>query len=227
MWCVDAHSCLTLCDPVDCSPPGSSVQGILQARTLGWAAMPSSRGSPRAGDGAHISCVSCTTGGFFTTMPPGKPCDAATFDHGEVDFCVWCEVGLFPADKETSFPVPFPAQPPFNQRGPTSSQSCIEGSWSPLCSTGWVVVLSSAPHSLMPSVSQLFSRSVVSDSLWPWLDCSTPGLPVHHQLPEFTPTHVHWVGDAIQPSHPLSSPSPPAFNLSQHQGLFQWVSLMS
>ena len=53
---------------------------------------------------------------------------------------------------------------------------------------------------------------------------STPGLPVHHQLPESTHTHVHWVGDAIQPSHPLSSPSPPALNLSQHQGLFKWVS---
>ena len=52
---------------------------------------------------------------------------------------------------------------------------------------------------------------------------STPGLPVHHQLPEFSQTHVHWVGDAIQPSHPLSSPSP-ALNLSQQQGLFQWVS---
>ena len=50
---------------------------------------------------------------------------------------------------------------------------------------------------------------------------STPGLPVHHQLPEFTQTHVHPVGDAIQPSHPLSSPSPPAPNPSQHQGLFQ------
>ena len=56
------------------------------------------------------------------------------------------------------------------------------------------------------------------------LDCSMPGLPVHHQLLEFTQTHVHWVGDAMQPSHPLSSPSAPAFNLSQHQGLFQWVS---
>ena len=56
------------------------------------------------------------------------------------------------------------------------------------------------------------------------MDCSAPGLPVHHQLPEFTQTHVHWVGDAIQPSHPLWSPSPPAFNLSQHQGLFKWVS---
>ena len=56
------------------------------------------------------------------------------------------------------------------------------------------------------------------------MNCSTPGLPVRHQLPEFTQTHVHWVSDAIQPSHPLSSPSPPAFNLSQHEGLFQWVS---
>ena len=56
------------------------------------------------------------------------------------------------------------------------------------------------------------------------MDCSMPGFPVHHQLPEFTQTRVHWVGNAIQPSHPLSSPSPPAFNLSQHQGLFRWVS---
>ena len=53
---------------------------------------------------------------------------------------------------------------------------------------------------------------------------STPGLPVHHQLPEFTQTHVHWVGDAIQPSRHLLPPSPPALNLSQHQGLFKWVS---
>ena len=56
------------------------------------------------------------------------------------------------------------------------------------------------------------------------MDCSTPGFPVHHQLPELAKTHVHWVGDAIQPSHSLSSPSPLAFNLSQHQDLFQWVS---
>ena len=55
------------------------------------------------------------------------------------------------------------------------------------------------------------------------MNCSTPGFPVHHQLPESTQTHVHRVSDAIQPSHSLSSPSP-TFNLSQHQGLFQWVS---
>ena len=58
------------------------------------------------------------------------------------------------------------------------------------------------------------------------MDCSMPGLPVYHQLLEFTQTHVHWVCDAIQPSHSLFSPSPPAFNLSQHQGLFQWVSFL-
>ena len=55
------------------------------------------------------------------------------------------------------------------------------------------------------------------------MNCSTPGLPVHHQIPEFTQTHVHWVSDAIQPSHPLSSPSPPAANPSQHKSLFQWA----
>ena len=55
-------------------------------------------------------------------------------------------------------------------------------------------------------------------------DCSTPDLPVLHHLPELAQTHVHWVSDAIQPSHPLSSPFPPDFNLSQHQGIFHWVS---
>ena len=67
-----------------------------------------------------------------------------------------------------------------------------------------------------------FSHLVMSDSLDP-MNRSTPGLPVHHQLQEFTQTHVHWVSDAIQPSHPWSSPSPPAPNPSQHQSLFQWV----
>ena len=60
-------------------------------------------------------------------------------------------------------------------------------------------------------------------TLWDPVNCSTPGFPVHHQLPDLAQTHIHWISDAIQPSHPLLSPSPPAFNLSQHQGLF-WVS---
>ena len=74
------------------------------------------------------------------------------------------------------------------------------------------------------SVSVQFSCSVVSDSLRP-MNRSMPGLPVHHQLPEFTQTHAHQVGDAIQPSHPLSSPSPPTPYPSQRQGLFQRVTL--
>ena len=82
---------------------------------------------------------------------------------------------------------------------------------------------------ISPPFQTLFPfRSVQFISVAPTLcdpmDCSMAGLPVHHQFPEFTQTHVHWVGDAIQPSHPLSSPSPPTFNLSQPQGLFKWVS---
>ena len=64
-----------------------------------------------------------------------------------------------------------------------------------------------------------FSSVQSSLTLCDSMNCSTLGLPVHHQLPESTQTHVHQVGDAIPPSHPLSFPSPPAFNLSQHQGL--------
>ena len=76
----------------------------------------------------------------------------------------------------------------------------------------------------MTSSVQFSSVAQSCPTLCDPMDCSTPGLPVHHQLQEFTQTHVHWVGDAIQLSHPLSSPSPPTFNLSQHQGVFQWVS---
>ena len=74
------------------------------------------------------------------------------------------------------------------------------------------------------AVSKFSSVIQLCQTLCDPMHCSTPGLPVHHQLPEFTQTHVHWVSDTIQPSHPLSSPSVPALNLSQHQGLFQWVS---
>ena len=68
----------------------------------------------------------------------------------------------------------------------------------------------------------LFSSSVMSDFYDP-MDCSMTRFSVLHYLPEFAQTHAHWVNDPIQPSHPLSSPSPPALNLAQHQGLYQWV----
>ena len=88
----------------------------------------------------------------------------------------------------------------------------------------WLWLVCSYFLFLPKSVSVQFSSVAQSyPTLYDPTNRSTPGLPVHHQHPEFTQTHVHWVSDAIQPSHPLSSPSPPAFNPSQHQGLFQWV----
>ena len=113
------QSCATLCDPIDSSPPGSTVSGILQARVLEWVAI------------------------------------------------------AFSVIKDQSLQFS------------SVAQSCLT-----LCDP---------------------------------MNCRTPGLPVHHQLPEFTQTHVHRVSDAIQPSHPLLSPSPPAPNPCQHQGLFQSV----
>ena len=129
-----AQSCLTLCDPMNCSLPSSSVRGILQARVLEW-----------------VTAINCFLG--------------------------------------TALPV-------------------LQKFW-------YVVFLLSFTSSSFSSVAQL------CPTLCNPMNRSTPGLPVHHQLPEFTQTHIHQVRDAIQLSHPGSSPSPPAPNLSQHQGLFQ------
>ena len=140
------QSCLTLCDPMDCSPPGSSVHGILQARTLEWVAMPSSGDLPDPGI-EPTSTSPALAGGFFTTSATWEALRTCTVQFSSV------------------------------------AQSCLT-----FCDP---------------------------------VNHSTPGLPVRHQLPEFTQTHGHRVSDAIQPSHPLSSPSPPAPNPSQHQSLFQ------
>ena len=80
---------------------------------------------------------------------------------------------------------------------------------------------------MLVSGVQWNNSSVQPLSLCDTMDCTTPGLPVHPQLLELAQTHVHRVSDTIQPSHLLSSPSPPAFNLSQHQGLFQWVNSLA
>ena len=99
-------------------------------------------------------------------------------------------------------------------------------SWQPMSPLG--SVMWNGIGWLLGTQFQLMGFSSVAQScptLCDPMDCSTPGLPVHHQLPEPTQTHVHWVGDAIQPSHPLSSPSP-VFDISQHQSLFQWVSFL-
>ena len=85
-------------------------------------------------------------------------------------------------------------------------------------------------HDLAAAAEQPYQFTSVTQlclTLWYPMDCSTPSLPVHHQLLECAQMHVHQVGHAIQPSHPLFSPSPPAFNFSQHQGIFQWFRLFS
>ena len=126
--------CLTLCNPMDYNPPGSSVHGILQEWILEWVVIPLSRGSSQTMDQSQVSCIA---GRFLT---------------------IW-------ATREIQ------------------------------------------SHKLVQ-----FSHSVVSDSLWP-MDGSTLGFPVHHQLLNLAQTHAHWVGDTIQPPHPVSFLSP-AFNLS-------------
>ena len=79
-------------------------------------------------------------------------------------------------------------------------------------------------HNPNNTVIQFSSVAQSCPTLCDPMDCSKSGFPVHHQIPKLAQTHVHWVGDTVQPSHSLPSPSPPAFNLSQHHGLFQWVS---
>ena len=97
------------------------------------------------------------------------------------------------------------------------------------------VAVTKSPYALIPFLppthsltwvrsDQIRSVTQLCLTLCDPMDCNTPGSPVYHQLPELAQTHVHRLCDAIQPSHPLLSPSPPAFNLSQHQGLFQGVS---
>ena len=101
--------------------------------------------------------------------------------------------------------------------------------WSGVCQSGvsretepiWTMHLEISYRNVLTWFS---SVAQLCPTLWDPMDCSTPGLPVHHQLLEFAQIHVYQVSDAIQPSHLLSSPSPPAFKPSQHQGLFQWVS---
>ena len=138
----------TRCDPMDSSPPGSSVHGILQARILEWVATSFSMVSSQPRDQNQVSCFSCI------------------------------------------------------------------GRWVLYHWATWEVPLEFYQFS---SVTQ--SCPTLCDPV----DCSTPGIPVHHQLLELAQIHVHWVGDAIQPYLPLSSPSPPALNRSPHQGLFKWV----
>ena len=203
----DAQSSPTLCNPMDCI-----VHGILQARILEWVAFPFSRGSSQPRDQTQVSRIA---GRFFTSC--------AT--RGAQEDCGgWC--------------IPFPADLP--DPGIELGSSALQVDSLPIQLSGKPILLGKVciicfttcqeafnkrlPVCCFGSVRNPLQFSSVAQShltLCDPMNRSTPGLPVHHQLPEFTQTHAHGVGDAIQPSRPLSSPSPPAPNPSKHQGLFQ------
>ena len=183
------QSCLTLCDPIDSSPPGSPIPGILQARTLEWVAISFSGSRAYLYTKSILVLLAAYPVLLRVEVHPSRlPCPLSVDGQGVTIIC-------------------------FHQTIAWLTRV-----------TGWFLRVSGAifSGSLSRPLSVQFS-SVTQSSPTPCnpMTCSTPGLPVHHQLPEFTQTHVHRVSGAIQPSHPLLSPSPPAPNPSQHQTLFQ------
>ena len=119
----------------------------------------------------------------------------------------------FPSPEDLSDPGIEPRSPALRADALTSEPPSVDYLAIDVANISWVIIcihFSSVAQSC-PTLCDL-------------MDCSTPGLPIHHQLLELAQSYVHRVGDTIQPSHPLSSPSPPAFSLSQHQGIFKWVS---
>ena len=226
-------------DPVDCSPPGSSVHGILQARILEWVVISFSRGSSQPRDWTQVSCLA---GRFFTNW-------AMREAHSNIK-CLKEKINSsrrWPESRQRSGKGWLGEDSVTDAKGETVNSLDEESHLfcthththththtKPHC-TGMVripagkISVDSIPEEVMqcPSFYHCSVRfSSVSQSrltLCDPMNHSTPGLPVHHQLPEFTQTHIHWVSDAIQPSHPLSSPSPPVSNPSQHHSLFQWV----
>ena len=204
--CSVPSLCPTLCDP------GSSLHGLLQIRILEWAAKPSSRGSSRHRDQTGVSESPALAGRFFTAEPSGKPLRTLCL-------CKLLRILLSTVSITNSYIYAFgfiyPSLP--NSRLITPQISTCRA---------WIVpfFLSSLGScycwtSFVPVCIQFSSVTQLCPTLCNPMNHSMPGLPVHHQLTEFIQTHVHRVGDAIQPTHPLLSPSPPAPNPSQNQGL--------
>ena len=177
-----------------CSLPGSSVHGIFQARILEWVAISLSRGSSRPRDGTQVSR---TAGRCFTLWATREV---------HIQMRMLCLLFLHTHINSLFYSL----IPTYIKQHVSLLQRITDTHW-PILSFPILMGI------------QFCSVAQSCPTLCDPMNRSTPGLPVHHQPPESTQTHVHQDGDAIQPSHPLSSPSP-ALNLSQHQGLFQWVS---
>ena len=196
-----------------CSPPGSSILGFSRQEYWSGLPFPSPGDLPDPGI-EHVPPASA--GRFFTTEPPGKP---STFsDKAKQVLKKWRVSSEDPGHNwSLQCPVRLPHSLPWFYTTWGVGKSVLatrekEINW--FCVAYWSLLAKYPTHMTFSSVAQSCL------TLCNPLDCSTPGLPVHRQLLDFTQTHVHWVSDIIQPSHPLSAPSPPAFNPSQHQGLF-------
>ena len=207
-WSEVPQSCPTFCDPMDGSLPGSSIHGIFQARALEWVAISFSRwfSSPR--DRTQVSHI---LGRCFTT------CATREVRYICVCVCVCVCVCIHLSNDLQLFYLLMPLH-----------LKKIKCKFLPsypleifLCKNRF---LSNPTSKRSTKRSSQFSSVTQScPTLCDPMNHSTPGLPVQHQFLEFTQTHVHRVNDAIQPSYPLTSPSLPDRNPSQHQGLFQWV----
>ena len=214
-----AQSCPTFCDPMDCHPPGSSVHGISQASILEWIAIPFFRGSSHPRNQSQVSCVA---GRFFIwatreaqiQSPIPLPCSSTreTSAHTSLSFSRQgtARVSALWSSLPPSSPVVAGAQWGVGEfQKPHVNRHIL--SW---CQFYWQSFLGRWCCSCCCSIAQL--RLTLCNPM----DCSMPGFPVHHHFLELAQTYVRWIGDAIQPSCLLSSPFPPALNLSQHQGLF-------
>ena len=175
-----------LCDPIDSSLPGSAIPGILQARTLEWVAISFSNAWKWKVKAKSLSCVR------LLATP-------------------WTTAYQAPLSMEFSRQKYWSGVPLLSPIEATKKYKIFDNIL-------YIYVFCEELSRIREIVHWLkvqFSHSVVSDS-WDPMDCTSPGFPVHHQLPEPTQTYAHRVDDAIQLSHPLLSPSPPALNLPQH-----------
>ena len=236
--CLVAQSCLILCNPMDCSPSGSSVHGDSPGKNTGVGCCALLLQEIVPTEGSNPGLPHCKQVLYCLSHQGSQrilECIAYAFSRGSSwprnqtwDYCIAGRFFTSWAGKATrelpgrSIKIDIG----FNKNILSVHKATIiimnlRGDTDMVRNkTQWTLLktLEYMYKTVFSSVAQLCST--ICDPM----DCSTPGFPVHHQLLELAQTHVHWVSDAIQPSYPPSSPSPAALNLSQHQDLFQWDS---
>ena len=216
-----AQPCPTLCDPMDCSLPGSSVHGIFQAIVLEWIAISFSRGSSQPRDRTQVSRIVDRHFTVWATRDNTFSCSLSQVGRGKlVPYLGWgwgCvqELGW---RRGSGGLLAFGVVMCRGMHGTLLSLLAPPklrlALWS-LC----ILLSTVGSKCARPCCCCAVAQSCLT--LRDPMNCSTPDFPVVYNLPEFTQTRFHGIGHAIQPSHCLSLPSPPAVNLSQHQGLFQ------